>query len=130
MKKKYKRLNLILTITIFISFGLWLILKNFDQNIVFFYTPTEIIKKNIINKTIRIGGIVKEESISKIDNSLTTNFILTDQNNNINVTFKGMVPSLFREQQGIVAKGIYDGNIFKAEELLTKHDENYIPPKK
>lgn len=127
MKQKYKRLQFILISIIFISIGLWLILKNFNQNIVFFYTPSEIKAKHIINQVMRVGGLVKKKSISKSDNELTTVFTLTDQKTDITVSFTGLLPNLFREGQGIVAKGSFDGKKFIAEELLTKHDENYIP---
>ncbi len=127
MKQKYKRLQFILISIIFISIGLWLILKNFNQNIVFFYTPSEIKAKHIINQVMRVGGLVKKKSISKSDNELTTVFTLTDQKTDITVSFTGLLPNLFREGQGIVAKGSFDGKKFIDEELLTKHDENYIP---
>lgn len=127
MKKKYKRLQSIVIIIVIISIGLWLILKNFNQNIVFFYSPSELKEKFITNKVIRLGGFVEKNSIIKIDNGLTTEFSLTDGKNSLAVKFTGILPTLFREDQGIVAQGKLIDNIFIAKELLTKHDENYKP---
>ena len=127
MKKKYKRLQLIIITIVVISIGLWLILKNFNQNIVFFYSPSELKEKSITNKVIRLGGFVEKNSIIKIDNGLTTEFSLTDGKNSLAVKFTGILPTLFREDQGIVAQGKLIDNIFIAKELLTKHDENYKP---
>lgn len=127
MKKKYKRLQLIIIIIVLLSTGLWLILKNFNQNIVFFYSPSELKEKSINNRTIRVGGFVEENSIEKLNNGLTTKFSLTDGKNNIVIKFTGVLPTLFREKQGIVAQGRFVDDIFIAKELLTKHDENYKP---
>lgn len=127
MKRKYKRLQLIIITIVVISIGLWLILKNFNQNIVFFYSPSELKEKSITNKVIRLGGFVEKNSIIKIDNGLTTEFSLTDGKNSLSVKFTGILPTLFREDQGIVAQGKLIDNIFIAKELLTKHDENYKP---
>ena len=103
-------------------------MKALEENVVYFLSPTEI--KNL-NKTttekIRVGGMVKDQSI-KI-NSDKINFIITDFKNEINVTYSGIVPNLFQEGKGVVAEGILrDKNYFKAEKILAKHDENYIPP--
>ena len=127
MKEKYKRLRLIIVAVCFTSIGLWLILKNFNENIVFFFTPTELKQKSITNEIIRVGGLVMKNSITKIDDGLITEFIITDNQNNLTIRYKGILPNLFRENQGIVAKGKLIDNIFIAKELLAKHDENYIP---
>lgn len=126
MKKKYKRLSFILIMT-FISFlGLYLILKNFNDNIIFFFTPSELKEKKIDNnKIIRIGGLVKENSLKK--NDLNIEFVITDYNNEILVKYKGTTPNLFKEGQGTVAKGFMLENYFLAHELLAKHDEKYMP---
>lgn len=104
------------------------ILNNFRDNLVFFYTPTELTQKKISNnKDIRIGGLVVEGSIIK--DSDTTNFSLTDTNNSIAVRYKGILPALFRAGQGIVAHGhMGSDGIFTADNLLAKHDEKYMPP--
>lgn len=128
MKPKYKRLNLIILSIIVAAFGLWIILDNFNQNIVFFLTPTEIKTKYANNKIIRVGGMVRENSIIKLSDGLTTQFTITDTQNDLVIQYTGLLPSLFREKQGIVAKGkLSINNIFIAEELLAKHDENYMP---
>ncbi len=127
MKKKYKRLQFILMIISLLTVGLWLILKNFNQNIVFFYSPSELMVISNPDQTVRLGGFVEEDSIIKIDNGLTTQFVLTDKTNNMTVKFTGILPNLFRENQGIVAKGRLKDGVFIANELLTKHDENYKP---
>lgn len=127
MKAKHKRLQLILIAIICAGFGLWLILKNFNENIVFFYSPTELKVKSVNNQLIRVGGLVSVNSIIKIEDGLTTQFIITDNKNNLVIRFKGVLPNLFRENQGIVAKGKLVDDIFIANELLAKHDENYMP---
>lgn len=126
MKAKYKRLKLTLLIFSLVSIGLYLILKNFNENIVFFYSPSDLKQKNIENTTIRIGGMIVKNSIKHLDD-LKVEFIITDQKEEVTIIYKGLLPNLFREGQGIVAKGKYYNNFFIAFELLAKHDENYMP---
>ena len=126
MKPKHKRLTFILIFIVSISLGLWIVLKNFNENIVFFFSPTEIKKQNIYNQIIRVGGLVRKGSVVKL-NATTTEFILTDNQENLLVRFVGILPNLFRDGQGVVAKGKLEKNIFIADELLAKHDENYMP---
>lgn len=126
MKPKHKRLTFILIFIVSISLGLWIVLKNFNENIVFFFSPTEIKKQNIYNQIIRVGGLVSKGSVVKL-NATTTEFILTDNQANLLVRFVGILPNLFRDGQGVVAKGKLEKNIFIADELLAKHDENYMP---
>jgi cytochrome c-type biogenesis protein CcmE len=114
---------LLLTIVIF------LILKSLEENIVYFFSPTEIYDKpNIsLNKKIRIGGLVKEESIKKDQTSIK--FIITDLKNEIIVSYNGSVPNLFSEGKGVVVEGqLKDKKYFVADSILAKHDENYMPP--
>ena len=126
-KVKLRALFLFLSIATLIL-TIFLVLKALEENVVYFLSPTEI--KNLNETTtekIRLGGIVKDQSI-KI-NSDKINFIITDFKNEINVTYSGIVPNLFQEGKGVVAEGILrDKNYFKAEKILAKHDENYIPP--
>ena len=126
-KVKLRALFLFLFITTLIL-TIFLVLKALEENVVYFLSPTEI--KNLNETTtekIRVGGMVKDQSI-KI-NSDNINFIITDFNNEINVTYSGIVPNLFQEGKGVVAEGILrDKKYFKAEKILAKHDENYIPP--
>ena len=114
---------LLLTIVIF------LILKSLEENIVYFFSPTEIYDKpNIsLNKKIRIGGLVKEESIKKDQTSIK--FIITDLKNEIIVSYNGSVPNLFSEGKGVIAEGqLKAKKYFVADSILAKHDENYMPP--
>ena len=126
-KVKLRALFLFLSIATLIL-TIFLVLKALEENVVYFLSPTEI---NNLNETttekIRVGGMVKDQSI-KI-NSDNINFIITDFNNEINVTYSGIVQNLFQEGKGVVAEGILrDKKYFKAEKILAKHDENYIPP--
>ena len=114
---------LLLTIVIF------LILKSLEENIVYFFSPTEIYyKSNIsLNKKIRICGLVKEESIKKDQTSIK--FIITDLKNEIIVSYNGSLPNLFSEGKGVIAEGqLKDKKYFVADSILAKHDENYMPP--
>ena len=126
-KVKLRALFLFLSIATLIL-TIFLVLKALEENVVYFLSPTEI--KNLNESTsekIRVCGMVKDQSI-KI-NSDNINFIITDFNNEINVTYSGIVPNLFQEGKGVVAEGILkDKKYFKAEKILAKHDENYIPP--
>ena len=126
-KVKLRALFLFLSIATLIL-TVFLVLKALEENVVYFLSPTEI--KNLNETTtekIRVGGMVKDQSI-KI-NSDKINFIITDFKNEINVIYSGIVPNLFQEGKGVVAEGILrDKNYFRAEKILAKHDENYIPP--
>jgi cytochrome c-type biogenesis protein CcmE len=128
MTKKQKRMALLAIGLLITSAGIALILSNFKENIVFFLSPTDLAERNeMIGKTIRVGGLIKEGSVST--HQLTTEFQLTDLTNTITIRYKGILPALFREGQGMVAKGIMEKDgIFIAQELLAKHDENYMPP--
>jgi cytochrome c-type biogenesis protein CcmE len=125
MKPKYKRLRYFVIFIILISFALWLILKNFNENIIFFFSPSDLSTKNVQEQIIRVGGLVREGSIQRKDQILE--FTITDNNKELRIRFNGIPPNLFRENQGIIAKGKLVNNIFIADELLAKHDENYIP---
>jgi len=105
------------------------VLRSLEENVVYFFSPTEVNNKENIsfNKTIRIGGLVKKNSINKKNNSI--NFVITDLNNEIVVSYSGSVPNLFSEEKGVVAEGkLKDKKYFIAEKILAKHDENYMPP--
>ena len=104
-----------------------LILKSLEENVVYFQSPTDIKLLNELEKNkIRVGGMVKKNSISI--NAKELNFIITDQKNEINVTYSGAVPNLFAEGKGVVAEGfLKDRNFFSATKILAKHDENYMP---
>ena len=118
----------ILLIFISLVLTIFLIIKSLEENVVYFKSPTEI--KNLSeleNKIIRVGGMVKKNSIKTNDNEI--NFIITDFKNELLVSFKGSVPNLFEEGKGVVAEGLLkDRSYLKAVKILAKHDENYMPP--
>ena len=106
-----------------------IVLKSLEENVVYFFSPTEIYnKENIsLNKKMRVGGLVKEGSVT--NNQTSVNFIITDLNNEIIVSYNGSVPNLFAEGKGVVAEGkLKDKKYFIADKILAKHDENYMPP--
>jgi len=116
---------LLLSATVIIFF----ILKSLEENVVYFFSPTEIYDKpNIsLNTKIRIGGLVKENSLSK--NQKSIKFIITDLKNEIIVSYNGLIPNLFSEGKGVIAEGqLKDKKYFVADKILAKHDENYMPP--
>ena len=130
MNPKYRRLFITIIIVLTLGLATKLILMALEDNIVYFYTPHDLIEKfgdtqNIQNK-IRIGGLVLESSVKK-ENGKTI-FMITDRKKEVKVVFDGSLPDLFREGQGIVAEGIFKNNNFIASEVLAKHDENYMPP--
>ncbi len=130
MNAKYRRLFITIIIILTLGLATKLILMALEDNIVYFYTPNDLIEKfgdtkNIQNK-IRIGGLVLESSIKKKGEK--TIFMITDRKKKVKVVFKGPLPDLFREGQGIVAEGMFQNNNFIASEVLAKHDENYMPP--
>ena len=108
--------------------SVFLILKSLEENVVYFKSPTDVKELGELeNKKIRIGGMVKKNSIDISSNEI--NFIITDFKNEINVTYSGVVPNLFSEGKGVVAEGfLKDRSFFKASKILAKHDENYMPP--
>ena len=128
MSLRFQRLLLILLTLIIILSAVLLILYNARENVSYFYTPSEIDKSEItINKVIRIGGFVENDSFNKISSS-SFKFKITDEKASILVTFNGILPDLFREGQGAVIEGAFvDKKIFNATTVFAKHDENYMP---
>ena len=129
MVKKVKlRILFLFLVIVSVILSLYLVLKSLEENVVYFLSPTEIKNLTAINqKRIRIGGMVKEQSI--IIKSDKINFIVTDFKNEINVSYSGSVPNLFAEGKGVVAEGyLKDRSYFNAVKILAKHDENYMPP--
>ena len=125
VKLRFFFITLILTT---LALSIYLILKSLEENVIYFQSPSEI--KNVAEireKKIRIGGMVKKDSVSINMNEI--NFIITDFKNEINVIYSGVVPNLFQEGKGVVAEGfLKDRNLFLASKILAKHDENYMPP--
>ena len=112
-----------------VAIFIFLILKSLEENVVYFFSPTEIYNKASISTEdrIRIGGMVKANSILKTETSV--NFVITDFNEEITVTYNGLVPNLFSEKKGVIAEGVLkDKKYFIADKILAKHDENYMPP--
>lgn len=106
----------------------YFVLKALDKNIDLYLTPTDVIESNYeMNNQFKLGGMVKEGSVKKTD--LEVEFVVTDFNEEILISYQGILPNLFKENSGVVASGSLDGNIFKAKEILAKHDENYMPVK-
>jgi cytochrome c-type biogenesis protein CcmE len=127
-KKVKLRFIFLVLILVSVILTVFLILQSLKENVVYFQSPSEI--KSLIElnkKKIRVGGMVKEKSVSMNSNEI--NFIITDFKNEINVVYSGAVPNLFAEGKGVVAEGfLKDKNYFKATKILAKHDENYMPP--
>ncbi len=128
--KRKQRLIFVVTLLIGFSIAAALVLYAMRQNIMLFHTPSEIVAGQISNdKLFRIGGLVVEGSVIKGGDGLTTKFDLTDTVETIAISYTGLLPDLFREGQGIVAQGkLNKQGIFVAQEVLAKHDENYMPP--
>ena len=127
-RKVKLRFFYILLILVTLTLSVFLILKFLEENVVFFKSPTDIqILPELSKSKIRIGGMVKKNSINIVDKKL--NFIITDFKNEINVIYSGVIPNLFEEEKGVVAEGyLKDKSFFLATKILAKHDENYMPP--
>ncbi len=127
-RKVKLRIFFVLLISITLALSVFLLIKSLEENVIFFKSPTEIkALSEIDKKKIRIGGMVKKNSITIISNEIK--FTVTDFKNEINVVYSGVVPNLFAEEKGVVAEGyLKDKNFFLATKILAKHDENYMPP--
>ena len=128
-KKVKSRILFLVLLLLLATVVIFFILKSLEENIVYFFSPSEIYDKpNIsLNEKIRIGGLVKEDSIIKDQTSIK--FIITDLKKEIIVSYSGAVPNLFSEGKGVIAEGeLKDKKYFVADEILAKHDENYMPP--
>ena len=128
MSLRFQRLLLIFLSLIFLTASIFLILFNSKKNLIFFYTPSELLNsKTQINDTIRIGGIVKKDSLKNIEDNKYA-FIIQDNNNYVRVSYTGILPDLFREEQGVVVQGkLTKVDKIKADRVFAKHDENYMP---
>ena len=126
-KVKLRFLFIILILTTLIL-TVFLVLKSLEENVVYFQSPSDIkLLEEFRDKKIRVGGMVKENSIKVSSEKI--NFIITDFKNEINVVYSGVIPNLFSEGKGVVAEGyLKDRSFFKATKILAKHDENYMPP--
>ena len=130
LPKKVKKRASLLAITLLVSvIGMFLIFQSLNKNILYFKSPTDIKNNQNINfdKKIRVGGMVKKNSLIIKEEEIK--FIITDFNNELNISFSGTVPNLFSEEKGVVAEGkLQDKTFFIADRILAKHDENYMPP--
>ena len=127
-RKVKLRFLFVVLILITLILTTFLVLKSLEENVVYFQSPSEIkALSELDKKRIRVGGMVKKESI--LINSSELKFVITDFKNEINVTYTGAIPNLFEEGKGVVAEGVLnDRNFFSASKILAKHDENYMPP--
>jgi len=107
-----------------------LVLNAFQNNLVFFFSPTQVAAREApVHKTFRVGGLVEQGSLKREDDGLTVRFVVTDLKHTLPVVYKGILPDLFKEGKGVVAQGrLGNDGIFRADEVLAKHDENYMPP--
>ncbi len=131
--KRKKKLKIVFFILLATSMAVTLLISALGQNMNHYYELSAIEKEfdsnnNLIGKTIRIGGMIRRGSIKKTPHSLKVSFKITNYSESINVEYEGVLPDLFKEGQGVLAKGqLIDRNHFKAIEILSKHDENYMP---
>ena len=129
MKRKHKRLTFVGLALLLIAAAAGLILSAFEESIVFFHSPTDIVQKQVSpDRRLRLGGLVEEGSVKKMGDAVV-NFRVTDMANAVKVSYRGILPDLFREGQGVVAHGAMGaGKVFVADKILAKHDENYMAP--
>ena len=128
-KKVRSRFFILMFLLVLAIVVIFVVLKSLEENVVYFFSPTEIYNNENIsfNKKIRVGGLVKEGSLT--NNQAMINFVVTDLNNEIVVSYSGLLPNLFSEGKGVVAEGkLKDKKYFIADKILAKHDENYMPP--
>lgn len=130
MKRRHKRIGIILVGLAGLSFAAFLVASAFRENLVFFFSPTQVAAKEApVDRTFRIGGLVQDGTLKRDADGLTVRFTVTDTAASIPVVYKGILPDLFKEGRGCVAQGkIGSDGVFQAEQVLAKHDENYMPP--
>ena len=130
MKKRHKRIIFIFCSLAALGLATWLVLGAFRNNLVFFFSPTQIATKEApVGRTFRIGGLVQDGSLKRESDGLTIRFAVTDTANTIPVVYKGILPDLFKEGRGCVAQGrVGSDGVFYADQVMAKHDENYMPP--
>ncbi len=105
------------------------VVRAFNENLVFFFTPTQLANQEVPQgRSYRLGGMVEKGSLKKEPGTLRINFVVTDMQHSVPVTYSGVAPDLFKEGKGVVAEGRFENGVFVAKEILAKHDENYMPP--
>ena len=130
MKRRHKRIAFIVVGLVGLSIAAYLVASGFRNNLVFFFSPTQVAAKEApLNRTFRVGGLVQEGTLKRDPDGLTVRFTVTDTAQSIPVVYKGILPDLFKEGRGCVAQGkLTSDGVFQAEQVLAKHDENYMPP--
>lgn len=130
MKRRHKRIAIILVGLAGLSLAAFLVASAFRENLVFFFSPTQVAAKEApIDRSFRIGGLVQDGTLKRDADGLTVRFTVTDTAASVPVVYKGILPDLFKEGRGCVAQGkIGPDGVFQAEQVLAKHDENYMPP--
>ena len=130
MKRRHKRIGFIVIALVSLSIAAYLVASAFRNNLVFFFSPTQVAAKEApVNRTFRVGGLVQEGTLKRDPDGLTVRFTVTDTAQSIPVVYKGILPDLFKEGRGCVAQGkLSSDGVFQAEQVLAKHDENYMPP--
>ena len=130
MKRRHKRIIFICCSLAALGLATWLVLGAFRNNLVFFFSPTQVAAKEApVGRTFRIGGLVQEGTLKRDSDGLTIRFVVTDTANTIPVAYKGILPDLFKEGRGCVAQGrVGSDGVFYADQIMAKHDENYMPP--
>ena len=130
MKRRHKRIGFIVAALAALGVAAALVLSAFQQNLVFFFSPSQVIAKEApSNKTFRVGGLVEAGTLKRDNDGLTVHFTVTDTAKSIPVVYKGILPDLFKEGKGCVAQGrVGSDGVFYADQVLAKHDENYMPP--
>src|SRR5689334_23751686 len=130
LKRRHKRIIFICVSLAALGLAAWLVLSAFQNNLVFFFSPTQVAAKEApINRTFRIGGLVEQGTVKRESDGLTVRFTVTDTAASIPVVYKGILPDLFKEGRGCVAQGrLTADGVFQADQVLAKHDENYMPP--
>jgi cytochrome c-type biogenesis protein CcmE len=130
MKPRQKRFMFIAVALAGIGLAVGLVLYSLRGNVNLYFTPTQVFNKEApVGKSFRIGGLVEEGSLKRDKGGLTVNFVITDTVKSLPVVYTGILPDLFKEGKGVVARGVMEeGGLMRAEEVLAKHDENYMPP--
>jgi cytochrome c-type biogenesis protein CcmE len=130
MTPRQKRLSLALAALVLAAVAVALVLNAFRSNVVFFFSPSDVMEQKAPReKLFRLGGLVEPGSVKRLQDGVTVRFAVTDQTRTVAVEYVGILPDLFKEGKGVVAQGKLDaGGVFRAQEVLAKHDENYMPP--
>lgn len=130
LSRRARRLLILLAVVAAIAAAGWGVLRSFEDNLVFFYTPSQIAAGAVPAgaRSFRLGGMVEQDSLVREPGTLNIRFRVTDMQHQVTVHYRGVVPDLFREGKGVVAQGRLEGGQFQASEIMAKHDENYMPP--